>query len=407
MGLDYPSTVRKARGMKYTDGSLRNIHGDLWQARFSYRVEKPNGQVAWKQVSRNIHAQTQKEAQQEKERIRTELERAALLEEILPPEIVNSPKLSDFMNEKVDEQLRSGLIASTTYTKYKSEVKLILRFIDDVPVNDITADMVRTMGQRMLSSGYARETVARAHNALKRFLYLALEEGHVSSMPITRSVKPPRLVRKEPNALDDATRKRLLSILDEMPDDQLTLAIRLGLGAGLRNEEALGLQWENVNLHDGVIKVRNCICMAGGKVVEKGPKTSAGRRDVPIDPGLVKRLRTRARTVFGTQKLSKLQGFYVLGDTEGHYYGHHALSRAFHDFADKWEIYGTTGELATFYSLRHTYATMLLRAGVDAKTVASLMGHSSVAMTLNVYASTDPQAKAAAGAVVADLMTQR
>ena len=144
-----------------------------------------------------------------------------------------------------------------------------------------------------------------------------------------------------------------------------------------------------------------------GKVVEKGPKTSAGRRDVPIDPDLVKRLRARARTVFGTQKLSKLQGFYVLGDTEGHYYGHHALSRAFHDFADKWEIYGTTGELATFYSLRHTYATMLLRAGVDAKTVASLMGHSSVAMTLNVYASTDPQAKAAAGAVVADLMTQR
>lgn len=44
---------------------------------------------------------------------------------------------------------------------------------------------------------------------------------------------------------------------------------------------------------------------------------------------------------------------------------------------------------------------MLLRAGVDAKTVASLMGHSSVAMTLNVYASTDPQARAAAGAIVA------
>lgn len=118
--------------MKYTDGSLRNIHGDLWQARFSYKVEKPNEQVAWKQVSRNIHTQTQKEAQQEKERIRTELERAALLEEILPPEIVNSPKLSAFMNEKVDEQLKSGLIASTTYAKYKSEVNLILKFIDDV-----------------------------------------------------------------------------------------------------------------------------------------------------------------------------------------------------------------------------------------------------------------------------------
>ena len=50
---------------------------------------------------------------------------------------------------------------------------------------------------------------------------------------------------------------------------------------------------------------------------------------------------------------------------------------------------------------------MLLRAGVDAKTVASLMGHSIVTMTLNIYASTDPRAKAAAGGVVANLMAQR
>lgn len=393
--------------MKYTDGSLRNVHGDLWQARFSYKEEKRGGQTVWKQVSRNFHAQTQKEAQQEKDRIRTELERAALLEEIMPPAAADAPKLSTFMTEQVDEQYRSGLIAATTHTKYKSEINLILKFIEDVPLNEITGDMVRKMNQAMLSSGYARETVARAHNALKRFLYLAQEKGLISSMPITRSIKPPRLIRSEPNALDDETRRRLLGILDDMPDDQLTLAIRLGLGAGLRNEEALGLRWEYVNLHDGIIQVRSCICKAGAKFIEKGSKTASGRRDIPIDPDLVRRLRLRAKSVFGTQKNSKLQGFYVLGDAEGHYYDHHALSRAFRAFAEKWDIYGTTGELATFYSLRHTYTTMLLRAGVDAKTVASLMGHSSVAMTLNVYASTNPQARAAAGSVVADLMAQR
>lgn len=393
--------------MKYTDGSLRNIQGDLWQARFSYKVETKDGRIAWKQISRNIHARTQKEAQQEKDRIRTELERAALLEELMPTVVAEAPKLSTFMNEQADEMYKSGLIAATTHTKYKSEINLILKFIEDVPLNEITGDMVRKMGQQMLSSGYARETVARAHNALKRYLYLAEEKELIMSVPITKSVRPPKLVRREPNALDDETRKRLLRILDEMPNDRFTLAIRLGLGAGLRNEEALGLLWENVNLSDGIVQVRSCIVNAGAKFIEKGPKTAAGRRDVPIDPDLVKRLRLRAKNVFGTQKTSRLQGFYVLGDKEGHYYRHHTLNRDFRAFAEKWDIYGTTGELATFYSLRHTYATMLLRAGVDAKTVASLMGHSSVAMTLNVYASTDPQARAAAGAVVANLMTQR
>lgn len=393
--------------MKYTEGSLRNIQGDLWQARFSYKEERPNGQTVWKQVSRNIRAKTQKEAQQEKDRIRTELEREALLAELMPATVVDAPKLSVFMAEQADEQYKSGLIAATTHTKYKSEINLILKFIEDVPVSKVTGEMVRKMDQEMLSQGYARETVARAHNALKRYLYLAQEKGYLATMPITRSIRPPKLVRSEPNALDDETRKRLLGILDGMPDDQFTLAVRLGLGAGLRNEEALGLRWEHVNLHDGVIQIRNCICKAGAKFIEKGPKTAAGRRDIPIDPDLVKRLRFRAKNVFGTQRNSKLQGFYVLGDAQGRYYDHHALSRAFREFAEKWDIYGTTGELATFYSLRHTYATMLLRAGVDAKTVASLMGHSSVAMTLNVYASTDPQARAAAGSVVADLMAQR
>lgn len=96
-----------------------------------------------------------------------------------------------------------------------------------------------------------------------------------------------------------------------------------------------------------------------------------------------------------------------MGDKDGVFLRPAELTRAFRRLAREHDIYGTNGELATFYSLRHTYATMLLRAGVDAKTLASLMGHSSVAMTLNVYASTDPQARAAAGAIVANLMSQR
>lgn len=97
----------------------------------------------------------------------------------------------------------------------------------------------------------------------------------------------------------------------------------------------------------------------------------------------------------------------MVGDKDGVFLRPADLTHSFRRLAKEHDIYGTTGELATFYSLRHTYATMLLRPGVDAKTVTSLMGHSSVAMTLNAYASTDPQARAAAGAVVADLMSQR
>ena len=94
------------------------------------------------------------------------------------------------MFEQIDGMLKSGLIEPTTGAKYKSEANLILRFIDDVPVHKVTAAMVRKMDQDMLAKGYARETVARAHNSLKRYLCEALEKGLIIAVPITRTVKP-------------------------------------------------------------------------------------------------------------------------------------------------------------------------------------------------------------------------
>ena len=50
----------------------------------------------------------------------------------------------------------------------------------------------------------------------------------------------------------------------------------------------------------------------------------------------------------------------------------------------------------TFHDLRHTFATMMIAGGTDVRTVASYLGHSNVAMTLNTYAEVDPDAKRAA-----------
>ena len=56
----------------------------------------------------------------------------------------------------------------------------------------------------------------------------------------------------------------------------------------------------------------------------------------------------------------------------------------------------------TFHDLRHTFATMMIGNGCDVRTVASYLGHSSVSMTLDIYADVDPDAKAAAVSKVED-----
>ena len=55
-----------------------------------------------------------------------------------------------------------------------------------------------------------------------------------------------------------------------------------------------------------------------------------------------------------------------------------------------------------FYDLRHTFATMMIAAGTDVRTVASHLGHASISMTLNIYADVDPDAKKAVVSKVND-----
>ena len=83
---------------------------------------------------------------------------------------------------------------------------------------------------------------------------------------------------------------------------------------------------------------------------------------------------------------------YVLGtpDPKSRPYHPSQLSKDFHAFC-KMNGFGLT-----FHDLRHTFATMMIAGGTDVRTVASYLGHSNVAMTLNTYAEVDPDAKRAA-----------
>lgn len=70
--------------MRYSEGSLRLPHDDLYQARYYHQMVNEEGRVIKKHVARNFHTASQKEAVPEKARIREQLEREALLEDMLP-----------------------------------------------------------------------------------------------------------------------------------------------------------------------------------------------------------------------------------------------------------------------------------------------------------------------------------
>jgi integrase len=70
-------------------------------------------------------------------------------------------------------------------------------------------------------------------------------------------------------------------------------------------------------------------------------------------------------------------------------------------------LVGTQGRRPTFHDLRHTFATFAIAEGIDVKTVSSIMGHANAAMTLDIYASADADAKRAAAMTIDEAMGRR
>ena len=91
--------------------------------------------------------------------------------------------------------------------------------------------------------------------------------------------------------------------------------------------------------------------------------------------------------------LSLKPGMYVLSENLEDFYSPNRLSKNWRVDAENLGVKGTQEQKVTFHDLRHTFATVAVKEHIDIKTVASMMGHASAKMTLDVYASDDEQAK--------------
>lgn len=395
----------RPEGGIYSAGSLIDLGGGRWKCRFSRTKDGRR-----KQVTRSFEAQGKRAARRKAEDIRRELDDEARREE-LPLGITGDDMLVPAFLERYIRSLEAGAgIAQTTAANYRHCAKQISRYLSLARIDEITGDTVLQMQAALLEDGLCNNTVAKAHRFLKQAMQYAEDSGIIERTPFTRRVKPPRRETREPNSLDARGRERLLLALDSMQDTEVTLAVRLGLACGLRREEMCGLRWRDVDLGAHLLRIRVAVCQCEGKAVVKEPKTPTSRREVPLEPDLERRLAIRRRQVageLGTSAPEALGDLYVLGNAEGTFYYPDRLTKEFSSIVKMLDLVGTTGKRITLHDLRHTYATYLVAAGTDIKTVSSLMGHSNAAMTLNTYASADPHARRSAAKTIERQMAAR
>jgi len=229
-------------------------------------------------------------------------------------------------------------------------------------------------------------TLAVINAALGDALEDALKQGIVARN-VAKLVDLPHAERYEGQILTVEQARKLLAAAG---GSRLDVLLLVAVTTGLRRGELVALYWDDVDLEKGILQVRhNLTWVYGMGYVVGEPKSKAGRRKIALSSVVVEMLKEhKMRQEQARMKMGeKWQGYgLIFCNVHGGYFN---PGRVWYLFKKLLERAGLPD--VRFHDLRHGAATVLLAAKMDLKAVSELLGHSSVAITVDIYQSVLPE----------------
>lgn len=277
--------------------------------------------------------------------------------------------------------------------------------IGSIPLEELTREAIQAWVNDM-SKRLAPVTVKKGLTLLRAALKNACRDGRLDSNA-AEFVEPPAMKKAAQNPLNNQQQIVLLKYLDTYieghPRDPSRLAIKTALLTGMRQGEICALTWSDIDFTAETITVNKSIGRQGDSFREgnksyyvKGPKNGGSRRTIPIPGSLGDNLKQRHANMSVECRQAGVrltESMYVFGTIDGQFMNPHGLWMKWKRIAKRLNLVGLDGGVPKFHDLRHTFATTAIKNGMDVKTLSSILGHSNAAMTLNIYASADPDAK--------------
>jgi integrase len=256
------------------------------------------------------------------------------------------------------------------------------------------ADHLATATSAAGKPGLSARSVQITVQVLKAATKWANVTGLLGRDPLVGVPRP----RVESKSMTAWTAEQARAFLEGARDDRLAVGWALLLTRGLRRGELAGLRWSNVDIDAGVLSIVETRIVVDGKPITSTPKTSAGRRTIPLDDALVALLRS-LRAVQAQEQLRAGSAFdrrgFLVADELGRPYSPEWISNRFEQLQASTDL-----PRIRLHDCRHTAASLMLASGVPTKVVSDLLGHSSPTITLTTYAHVMPGMAEQAGAAL-------
>ncbi|MBQ9247618.1 MAG: site-specific integrase, partial [Ruminococcus sp.] len=300
--------------------------------------------------------------------------KAGNLEPKKKPQIVT---IYDLAEKMIGDQLALNEIRQSSYDRKMATLKM-LEGISDQLLVEVTEDDLIEYFKSVLN--YSQSCVNKIYQLLGAVFLKAINKNIIEINPLRNIRRPKSKQRKIPvRALTVAEQGKLLNVL-KTEDVRYSEIMLLSMFTGMRIGEVCALTVEDINFNDNTINVSKTVSRGEyGKTIICDTKTSAGMRTLHINHDLAEFL----RTCIGEKDFGLLfkSGNNKLVTTNQVNYVYAKVLKD-HNIVDN-SVYGKVD----LHSLRHTYATRCIEAGMPAKVLQQILGHTDISITLDVYCS--------------------
>ena len=375
------------------EGSIRKRKDGRWEGRYTAGHDPNTGKTIYK----NVLGKTQAEV---KEKLKKAISDSQQLDMTRAKSYTVQTWIKLWYEVYAEPRLREK--TKDYYLNYID--KHIIPSIGNVPLDKLTTIQIQKFYNDLQKNGRVQRykhiepkdkglsvrVVHGIHTLLNNCLEQAVAERLILVNP-ARGCKLPRMEKKEMKVLPQ---EKISPYLMEADKRGLLAAYYLELTTGLRRGELLALLWTDLDVENRTISVTKQVNRIKGKLVVSQPKTQNSIRTLAIPQQAVDLLIEEHKKHPGNPYMFPSPKTGTMYDPDSFRHTHDKILKAI------------GAEHIRFHDLRHTFATLSLKNGVDVKTLSSALGHYSAGFTLSTYTHATADMKRDAADTIGSVISQ-
>lgn len=295
------------------------------------------------------------------------------------------------------EEYKVPSVKRITVERYKSAYKYhIAKSIGRKKLKDIRPEHIQRIYNEM-NKIYGKEIITLTSVVLSGMFRQAYKNQIIKKNPVPLATLPKSKQKKARRVLTVEEQRLLIKYADGLGKD----LIEVSLSTGMRSGEIRGLEWSDIDFQERIIHITGTLTELKGGAYKSTPKTPTSYRDIPMLDNVytilrrVKKEQAEYRMLMGEKWIAKPElNNIVFTNKNGTYISNTWYSKLVRQVEDAIHEDGIAFEHVHPHSFRHTFATRCIENGIPPQVVKSMLGHSTLAMTMDLYSHVLPDTKA-------------